>query len=168
MDVSRRRFLRGEVTPSLQRPLRPPWAIDEDRFVAGCSRCGDCIQACPQQILIHGDGAYPTLDFSQRECTFCRACTDACSLPLFNPQQTQPWQQVAEVGEHCLTHTGIVCQNCKDACEPRAILFRYQAGGIARPHINLQDCTGCGACIAPCPNNSMSIVSSINPASSPA
>ena len=166
MDVSRRRFLRGDVKTPRHQEIRLPWIIDENHFVAGCTRCGDCIRTCPQQILKPGDGGFPKLDFSERECTFCSACTDTCKEPLFDKHKA-PWQHVAEVGDNCLTRTGIVCQNCKDACDPRAIRFHFRAGAIARPEIDSASCTGCGACIAPCPNGSMSIVPSINQMSSP-
>jgi ferredoxin-type protein NapG len=34
-----------------RRLLRPPGALDEDRFLASCIKCGQCLQVCPPQIL---------------------------------------------------------------------------------------------------------------------
>ena len=31
--------------------LRPPGALDEDRFLASCIKCGQCLQVCPPQVL---------------------------------------------------------------------------------------------------------------------
>lgn len=31
--------------------LRPPGALDEDRFLARCSRCGQCMRVCPANII---------------------------------------------------------------------------------------------------------------------
>lgn len=155
MDVSRRRFLRGHIQPQHQA-TRLPWAISEDTFLAGCTRCNQCLSACPQGIVKQSDGGFPALDFSDRECTFCGECVKACPEPLFD-LEAKPWQQVAEVSNNCLTFNGIVCQNCKDACEPRAIRFQFSAGGLSRPEIDTAACTGCGACIAPCPNGSISM-----------
>ncbi|MCA9157748.1 MAG: hypothetical protein KDA72_05440, partial [Planctomycetales bacterium] len=39
--------LSGRVTPRTIPVFRPPGAIEEQRFLAGCTRCGDCITACP-------------------------------------------------------------------------------------------------------------------------
>lgn len=31
--------------------LRPPGALDEDRFLASCIKCGQCLQVCPPQVI---------------------------------------------------------------------------------------------------------------------
>lgn len=159
MDVSRRRFLRGNVQPH-SNDIRLPWIISESVLLDGCTRCGDCISACPQKIVVKGDGGFPKLDFSNRECTFCGQCATACQQPLFD-LGAEPWQYIAAIGEQCLTFNGIVCQNCKDACQPRAIRFRFGKGGMSRPEVDGDACTGCGACIAPCPNDSISLQTNV-------
>ena len=157
MDLSRRRFLRGDLKPQQSDAIRLPWTISESHFIDGCTRCGDCIEACPQHIVNVADGGFPALNFSARECTFCGKCTEACDRPLFDLTQA-PWQQTARINDHCLTNNGIVCQNCKDACTPRAIGFQFGVGGIATPNIDSETCNGCGACVAPCPTGSIKIV----------
>ena len=79
---SRRALLRGDPTPT-EPPLRPPWSVAEDIFTDVCTRCGECLAACPEKILIRGDGGFPGVDFQRGECTFCRACVDACPEPAF-------------------------------------------------------------------------------------
>lgn len=157
MDLSRRRFLRGAIKPQQSDAIRLPWSISESQFIDGCTRCGDCVKACPQHIVAVADGGFPALSFSERECTFCGKCVEACEQPLFDQNQ-EPWQQTASIDEHCLTKNGIVCQNCKDACMPRAIRFQFGVGGIATPHVESEPCNGCGACVAPCPTDSIKIV----------
>jgi ferredoxin-type protein NapF len=155
MDTSRRHFLRGRLRPQ-NNDIRLPWVKNEALFTSGCTRCGDCYSACPQQIIVAGEGGYPTLSFEHNECTFCGKCVTTCKEPLFdNTTNASPWDYLAVISTHCLTHDGIVCQNCKDACEPRAITFQF--GGVANPKVNKHDCTGCGACIAPCPNSSINL-----------
>lgn len=45
----------------------------------------------------------------------------------------------------------VVCRTCGDACEAAAIRFRPRLGGAALPEVDGEKCTGCGACVAPCP-----------------
>ena len=50
VSISRRGFLRGRARPP--RPaLRPPWARAEADFLARCTRCEACIEACPTGAL---------------------------------------------------------------------------------------------------------------------
>ena len=41
-----------EERMSPQRYLRPPGALPELGFLAACTRCGDCIPACPVQAIV--------------------------------------------------------------------------------------------------------------------
>lgn len=155
MDTSRRLFLRGRLSVS-DPPVRLPWALDDARFTALCSRCDACISACPQQILVRGDGGFPQLDFQRGDCTFCHACVDVCEQPLFH-HRPQPWHAVAGISTACLAQQGVYCQNCKDACAPRAIGFVGGVAGIPQPVVDPSTCTGCGACVAPCPTAAIAI-----------
>ncbi|MEO5343308.1 MAG: ferredoxin-type protein NapF [Gammaproteobacteria bacterium SHHR-1] len=149
MDHARRNLLRGRVT-AVDAPLRPPWALAEG-FEARCSRCGDCLDACPEGILILGDGGYPEVDFRRGACTFCGDCASACAPAALDKTQSRPWRIKAEIGADCLSARGISCRSCGDVCDPRAIRFQLQLGGRALPLVEQGYCTGCGACQAICP-----------------
>ncbi|UCH52805.1 MAG: hypothetical protein JSW09_09415 [Pseudomonadota bacterium] len=43
--------------------MRLQWEREEARFVAACTRCGDCLRVCPTSILRTGDGGFPQVDF---------------------------------------------------------------------------------------------------------
>ena len=157
VDLSRRGFLRGRVRPKAE--IRPPWALPESEFVDRCTRCNDCLKACPQGILVPGDSGYPTVDFSRGECTFCADCVTAC-LPkalLRSSEAAAPWPYKAWVNESCLPKKGVECRVCGDFCDVRAIRFQPRIGGNPLPDINADTCTGCGACVAPCPATAISI-----------
>jgi len=148
--TSRRQFLRGRFSPR-QAPLRPPWALAEDAFLAACTRCGDCIRACPQGILVE-DGGYPRVEFGKGECTFCGDCVAACQPRALQRQDQQPpWRLLPVIAETCLARKGVVCRSCGDVCAAVAIRFRPQLGGSALPEVDPSRCTGCGGCVAPCP-----------------
>lgn len=155
MDTSRRFFLRGQPAPAAPT-LRLPWALDDTSFTDHCTRCSDCLRACPEQIIVRGDGGFPQVDFTKGACTFCHACVDVCAQPVFS-SESQPWQAQAIISDGCLTRQQVFCQNCKDACAPRAIRFQFGRQGISYPQVLAEACTGCGACVAPCPTGAIRI-----------
>ncbi|EGM70641.1 ferredoxin-type protein NapF [Shewanella sp. HN-41] len=134
--------------------IRPPWVREDIEFTDVCTRCSACITACETHIIHKGDGGFPELSFRDNECTFCTLCAKACPEALFDLTQT-PWHYKAHVQDNCLTYQGIWCQSCKDACEPRAITFTLSIGKAPTPKIDINLCTGCGACVAPCPSQAI-------------
>lgn len=154
MDHTRRGLLQGRVRT--ESPLRPPWSAPENEFVDACSRCGACLQACPESILVAGSGGFPQVDFSRGECTFCRACVQACPEPAFRPEAL-PWHQRAQVQGSCLARRQVLCQLCRESCEARAIRFPLRAGRIPEPQVDVELCTGCGACVSACPVDAVRI-----------
>lgn len=164
VNVSRRNLLFGRPAVSNDaQSIRLPWTVSEALFIELCTRCGDCISACPERIIEQGDGGFPQLNFQQGECTFCQFCVQSCDQPFFqNEQLGQPskaWHKVASIESGCLTQQGVFCQNCKDACESRAIVFTHRIGAVPTPVVKQEDCVACGACVAPCPSNSIQIAS---------
>ena len=156
VNLSRRGLFRGRLSAP-EPETRLPWSLSWSDFVADCTRCGDCLTACPEQILVKGDGGFPTLDFSRGECTFCTECVSACELPLFRPVTEAPWDYVAHIEAGCLAHEQVFCQRCQDSCEHNAIRFSPQLGRVPTPSIDLELCNGCGACVADCPVGSIRV-----------
>lgn len=154
VNLSRRNLLRGRPGPATV-PLRPPGAIPGNEFTNKCTGCGKCIVVCPQNIVISGSGGYPEVDFRRGECTFCELCIDHCPEDALLHSVQPPWQLQLIVSDGCLAKRQVVCQTCGDACETQAISFTLRAGSVATPRIEQHDCTGCGACIAACPENAL-------------
>ena len=155
--VSRRQFLRGNFK-ARRTPLRPPWALAEKLFVDACSRCGDCVPVCPTRIIFIVRG-YPEIDFKRGECTFCGACATACKdgALLRAENQAAPWTIKALVAEGCFALRGVECRICGDHCRVAAIRFSPRRGGPPVAEIDTASCTGCGACVAPCPVAAISL-----------
>ncbi|MBF0674504.1 ferredoxin-type protein NapF [Pseudomonas sp.] len=149
MDASRRRFFSlGLSVPG----NRPPWAAEENLFIARCNRCNLCVEACPQQVLRVGSGGFPSIVFDDAGCTLCGDCVKACqprALECDEARQPFPWR--ARIGTDCLPQRGVECRICAESCETGAIRFRPRLGGIAQPELDIDLCNGCGECIAPCP-----------------
>lgn len=154
---SRRNFLRGQFS-ARKGPLRPPWALVETEFLHACTRCGECARACPTQVISERDAGYPVMNFTAGECTFCGDCVTACTKGALKRQEGQkPWPAKAVIGEQCLAHQRIECRVCGEQCEARAIRFPLKDGGIAAPDLDSALCSGCGACVAPCPVGAITV-----------
>ena len=155
--TDRTQFLQGDLRGRLV-PLRPPWAALEGPFDERCSNCGKCIEICPEKILRFGRGQLPVVDFRRGACTFCAECVRICESGALSKNTGAPWSLKAFLSEGCLAIKGVMCRSCGDACETGAIRFRLVIGGFSRPEFDNSTCTGCGACIAPCPEEAIRIL----------
>lgn len=155
MDTSRRNLLFGRKLQAPSAP-RPPWA--RPNFIDLCTRCGDCVSVCPTQIIKVGDAGFPTVNFSNGECTFCGDCSKACTPKAILQNAAPAWSLRVAMKDSCLALHGVECRICGEMCDERAIVFELAVGQVAKPHINAEQCTGCGACVAPCPSQSLNIL----------
>lgn len=159
VDLGRRRLLGAK--PRIVA-IRPPWTAD--MFERDCTRCGACVPACPESILRLDTNGYPQITFAERGCSFCGACAEACSAPVFD-RARPAWNLVIAIAQdRCLPYQGVVCQSCRDACAAGAIRFPMVAGRTARPSIDTDACTGCGACVGVCPTSAIALAPAMEPA----
>ncbi len=136
---------------------RPPWSKTDIEFTDICTRCDKCIDNCETHVLTRGDGGFPEINFTLNECNFCQGCVKSCSEPLFNDTKQVPWAIKASIDGDCLTNAGVWCQSCKNSCDYNAIRFTPILGQAAKPEILNELCTGCGACVSPCPSHAIKI-----------
>jgi len=157
-NASKRGFLRGKGFSHSPDVVRPPWTGSAQHFSDRCTRCDNCITACPEKILIQGDGGFPEVDFRLGECTFCTECASVCDEDVFqsSPLEAEDaWTIVAGILPACLSLNAVLCRSCAEHCPADAISIRLHTGGISEPLINLDDCIGCGACLYVCPKDSV-------------
>lgn len=159
IDRSRRALLTG-AQATVSDPIRPPWT-DEERVVSACTRCDDCIDTCPEGVLVIGQGGFP--EFNPRagtgSCTFCGVCAAACTSEVFDRTRERPWHLNLTIdNSDCLAHAGVHCASCHDACDDDAILMPARVGGPPLPKVSDADCTGCGACVGNCPGAAISLL----------
>ena len=150
------RFLRRDVLGGRSLLHRPPWT-NEASIRTDCTSCGHCLKACPEAILVSGPAGTPIVDFNFGACTFCGACVGACDENVFADVIQAPWSLAAEVGPRCLLKAGISCQSCTDACDEDALRFDLAVRPAGAIRLDLDKCTGCGACVAVCPVDAISM-----------
>lgn len=146
------------------RRLRPPGALPEADFLRACTKCDDCLVACPARCIVRvpdgePDARTPILLPASRACVLCSnlACTHACAPGALRPLSS--WREVriglAQLDPAlCVAWSGTACTVCRDACpaEPKAIELE---GG--RPRVRFELCTGCGLCEERCPTRPRAI-----------
>lgn len=148
--------------------FRPPYAIDELEFLLACSRCGDCIEACPEKIIFALParlGAQvagtPALDLLNHGCHLCSdwPCVSACEpgvlrLPEVGTEGKDealapPLPRLAAAridARRCLPYQGPECGACDGSC-PVPGALRWES---FKPDIDTALCTGCGLCREAC------------------
>lgn len=138
---------------------RPPWSLRPDTaFTERCTRCGDCMRACPRGVLSAGDGGFPRISFEAVGCSLCGDCAKACPTRAIDPVANPiafVWR--VRIDERCLNRRGVECRICGDACDARALRFVPARGGIARLQVDTTACTGCGDCVAVCPVDAIAL-----------
>lgn len=161
VSVSRRALFTGRMAKPVDTPVRPPWSIPEQTFLDACTQCAQCQDVCSEGIIHRGGGGFPEIDFLSGECTFCGDCAQVCepgAIVAANIYRALPWERVAQLDATCLSQNGVMCRVCGDRCDARAIRFQLAVGGVAHPIIDVSACTGCGACVAPCPVGAVKII----------
>lgn len=141
--------------------IRPPFAIRELDFLLGCTRCDDCVSACPHGVIfklpvrlgVRAAGT-PALALANRGCRLCAdwPCVAACRpkalrLPETSVENPPVLALVTLDTTHCLPYQGPECGACRPVCPvPGALVW---VGGI-RPRIDPARCVGCALCREAC------------------
>ncbi|MFH1970635.1 MAG: 4Fe-4S binding protein [Verrucomicrobiota bacterium] len=145
-------------------PIRPPGAAAEPVLWGLCSRCGSCMRACPEGIIIPdlgtgGPGSWltPRLDFSQRYCNeWCRVCTGVCPTGAIGHLSLEAKRALsigtAQVNRsRCLAwNEAQYCMVCHEFCSYQAVRI-VEHNGVNCPEVDEALCRGCGACQSHCP-----------------
>ncbi|MZH14918.1 MAG: 4Fe-4S dicluster domain-containing protein [Nitrospinae bacterium] len=151
--------------------LRPPGAITEKAFLQACSRCDECIHACPKDaiqrapkkmgFLIHNT---PYIDPMRNPCVMCTelpcipACPDGALLPVQELTDVSMGYAILDK-KKCQAYGDTFCQQCVIDCPvPGAI---YQVNN--KPVIDKNTCTGCGVCMRSCSTVNIPLAIKIKP-----
>lgn len=130
--------------------LRPPGALPEERFIAACTKCGMCVEACPYDALMlaaPGDRRPAGTPYFVPRTVPCYMCSDIPCVPACPSgalDKTLVSERDSSGGLHlnvnmsrmglavldretCIAYSGIQCDACYRACPliDRAITVEY-------------------------------------------
>ncbi|MBI5102071.1 MAG: ferredoxin-type protein NapG [Nitrospirae bacterium] len=151
--------------------LRPPGAVSEKEFIAKCTKCGLCVEACPFKALIlaePGDDrpvGTPYFRMREKPCRMCRdiPCTVSCPTGALLPSLVSDSDELgrprlninlAKIGlavidrETCIAYWGIQCDACYRACPviDKAITVEYTKNERTGKHALLAPVVHGGHC----------------------
>lgn len=154
------------ITPE-RTLIRPPGAIEEIAFLAGCRRCGMCKEVCPEKAIriagpqMGNSFGTPYLEPSEVPCSFCLKCVEVCPSEALLIQKDDVSHAIGVASidpERCLAYNQQLCSSCVYACptDIKAISledFQY-------PKIDQEKCIGCGQCAKIClaPDSAIKVV----------
>ena len=144
--------------------LRPPGAIEEERFIKACIRCGTCVETCPYdtlQLATFNDNTAIGTPFFEPRSVPCYMCPDVPCVPVCpsgaldvkviakevdGHKTTEPDIEKAKMGvavvdqETCLAYWGIQCDACYRACPliGEAITLEYKRNERTGKHAFLE------------------------------
>jgi ferredoxin-type protein NapG len=151
--------------------LRPPGAIPEKEFLASCTKCGMCVEACPYDALElakPGDNKPVGTPFYTPRTNPCYMCKDIPCVPAC-PSGSLDKSLVSEKDENgelklninlskmglavidretCIAYSGIQCDACYRACPliDKAITVDYTRNERTGKHAMLTPVVHSGAC----------------------
>lgn len=160
-----------------QNWIRPPFSQPEDGFLLHCTKCSDCITACPHTVLFRLPAhlgsrieGTPAMDLLNHGCHMCHdwPCVTACETgALAYPEADEEasdengndgdaekpavlpmkFAQVEINQNTCLPYSGPECSACRQACPVPGAMI--WEGGL-RPVVDNAVCTGCALCRESC------------------
>ena len=153
--------------------IRPPGAITERQFLQACTRCDECLHACPKDaiqrvpkkmgFLIAGS---PYIDPKKIPCVMCTdlpcipACPDGALIRPPNNDRLEVNMGYAILDKkNCQAYGDTFCQQCVIDCPiPGAIIQRDD-----KPIIDKNTCTGCGVCVLSCSTVNIPLAIKVKP-----
>ncbi len=170
--ISRRDLLLGRLrNKTIRQPPgaptvvhRPPGAVNETAFLADCTRCGDCIRACPPDAIVLAPEKYgaaagtPIIDPMTSPCVMCDdpPCIHACEPGVLSFDAPLKMGTASIRDPYCLAHQGTSCTVCSEQCPVEGAIEVIDG----KPVIDDATCTGCGVCqyVCPAPYNAVLIL----------
>jgi MauM/NapG family ferredoxin protein len=154
-----------------RRHFRPPGALPEAGFLAACTRCGYCMEACPVDAVVAAPpsaglaAGTPIIEPTVQPCVACEGmfCASVCPTgALVVPAAGWERERIGELeldADRCIAFQGIECGVCARVCPVGPEALDLDAKG--RPVIR-DGCVGCGVCVRACVTSPSSLALTIS------
>ena len=154
------------VSVAPRRHFRPPGALPEPAFLAACTRCGYCMDACPVHAVVAAPTSAglatgtPVVEPASQPCVACEGmfCASVCPTgALVLPADGWASERIGDLAldaERCIAFQGIECGICVRTCPVGPEAIDLDQG---RPVI-LGGCVGCGVCVRACVTSPSSLL----------
>jgi len=150
--------------------IRPPGALEENKFLNRCVRCGNCMKVCPtnglQPVSLESglSGLWtpqlvPEIGYCEYNCNLCGNVCPTDAIPRLEVKKKQKMRLgLAKINRNlCLPwKKKKECIVCEEHCPipDKAIKLkkeRIEGKTVLRPYIDMELCNGCGICVTKCP-----------------
>ncbi|MGP0565683.1 MULTISPECIES: 4Fe-4S dicluster domain-containing protein [unclassified Nitrospina] len=153
--------------------LRPPGAISEREFLNACTRCSDCVNACPKDAILKVPKKMgflimdtPYIDPAKVPCVMCdglpciAACEEGALLPVpGGPRDVEMGYAILDK-KKCQAYGDGFCQQCLIDCPIPGAITQDREN---RPTIHKDVCTGCGVCVRSCGTVNIPVAIKVKP-----
>lgn len=151
--------------------IRPPGAISEQAFLKACTRCDECVNACPKDAIVKAPKSLgflimgtPLIDPKRVPCVMCddlpciSACPDGALMPVDSKFDVKMGYAILDQTK-CQAYGDTFCQQCVIDCPIPGAIDQVQD----KPVINRKACTGCGVCVLSCSTVNIPVAIKIKP-----
>ncbi|MBS1257887.1 MAG: Ferredoxin-type protein NapG [Candidatus Scalindua arabica] len=146
-----------DINSKPRRYIRPPGALKEKEFLAMCTKCDECIKACPHYSIRKlnkdfdiADGT-PIIIPEEAPCYMCegflciKACKDGALIEVKEKEDVVMGK--AYINEdNCMAYGVQFCEQCVKNCPIPDAMYKEDN----KPVVRREKCVGCGICETVC------------------
>ncbi len=144
---------KANIVPETKRFIRPPGAVGNKEFLSLCTRCDECVKACPHYSIRKlnkdfdiADGT-PIVLPEETPCYLCNdfPCIKACkegALAGVNDKEDVKMGKAYINNSNCMAWGAQFCEHCVRNCPVPGAIYLDEG----RPIVRRDRCVGCGIC----------------------
>ena len=142
-----------DIIPETRGIIRPPGAVRKQEFLALCTKCDECLKACPHGSIRKlnkdfdiADGT-PIILPDERPCYLCDnfPCITACeegALKGVGDKEDVNMGKAYINESNCMAWGAQFCEHCARNCPVSGAIYLEEG----KPVVRRDRCVGCGIC----------------------